>query len=139
MKIIWLLFFQILLSPINKNPGNDPPEGLMVEFIRKPDHVLITDSKPEFTWIEPEKAVRQTAYQVLNRAGIAIRSLSRGTKGIQVNRLSFFPIHRESSHPSATVNLRTAILNLIPVLYTRKHTGTILMTLKALLKVQILS
>lgn len=65
MKIIWSLFILILLSPENKNPENDPPSGLMVEFIRKPVYVLITDSKPEFTWIVPEKAVRQTAYQIL--------------------------------------------------------------------------
>mgnify|MGYP006959904173 CR=1 FL=1 len=61
MKMIWLLFFLTLLSPVNKNQGNDPPAGLMVEFIRKPAYVLITDSKPEFTWLVPEKAVRQTA------------------------------------------------------------------------------
>jgi hypothetical protein len=65
MKMIWLLFFLTLLSPVNKNQGNDPPAGLMVEFIRKPAYVLITDSKPEFTWIVPEKAVRQTAYQIM--------------------------------------------------------------------------
>jgi len=65
MNITRFLVFLILLFPANKKAGNDPPSGLMVEFIRKPAYVKITDSRPEFTWGVPEKAVRQTAYQIL--------------------------------------------------------------------------
>jgi len=72
MKITWLLFFLILLHPADKKPGNDPPSGLMVEFIRQPANIRITDSKPEFTWIVPEKAVRQTAYQIMLASSKAI-------------------------------------------------------------------
>jgi len=65
MNITRVLFFLILLFPVNKKEGNDPPSGLMVEFIRKPAYVAISDSKPEFTWIVPEKAAGQIAYQIM--------------------------------------------------------------------------
>jgi len=65
MNITRLLFLLILLFHVNEKAGNDPPSGLMVEFIRKPEYMTISDSNPEFTWIVPDKAVRQTAYQIL--------------------------------------------------------------------------
>ena len=43
----------------------ESPAGLMVEFIREPEQVLISDPKPEFSWIVPDDAGRQTAYQIL--------------------------------------------------------------------------
>ena len=42
-----------------------PPHGLMVEFIRQPQHTAINDSLPEYSWIVPSTAVAQQAYQVL--------------------------------------------------------------------------
>lgn len=41
------------------------PVGLIVEFIRLPEQVRIIDSKPEFGWVVPQKAVFQSAYQIL--------------------------------------------------------------------------
>ena len=42
-----------------------PPGGLSIEFIRKPEAVLIRDRQPEFSWTVPQKAVFQSAYQIL--------------------------------------------------------------------------
>jgi alpha-L-rhamnosidase len=41
------------------------PSGLMVEFIREPESVRIMDLKPEFTWIVPQAAKRQTAFEIM--------------------------------------------------------------------------
>ena len=41
------------------------PSGMMVEFIREPEHVEITDALPEYSWLVPTEAVRQKGYQVL--------------------------------------------------------------------------
>ena len=59
MKAIWLLL--TLLSDGQKKSANNLPAGLMVEFIREPEKVFILCSKPEFSWIIPEKAGSQTA------------------------------------------------------------------------------
>ncbi len=65
MKAFWLLILLTALSPQKNKPDSDPPTGLMVEFIRKPFQVRILDPKPEFSWIVPDDAESQTAYQVL--------------------------------------------------------------------------
>jgi hypothetical protein len=65
MKTAWLLFFLITFIPGNKKTLNESPTGLMVEFIREPERVLISDPKPEFSWIVPDNAINQTAYQIL--------------------------------------------------------------------------
>jgi alpha-L-rhamnosidase len=65
MKRILLLFLIACLLPGAKDPGSGSPEGLMVEFIREPENVKILDLRPEFTWIVPQSAKIQTAYQVL--------------------------------------------------------------------------
>jgi len=65
MKIIWLIILLTALIPDNKKSAKDFPTGLMVEFIRNPAQVRILDSKPEFSWIVPDKAIKQTAYQIL--------------------------------------------------------------------------
>ncbi|MBT29362.1 MAG: acetylglucosamine-6-sulfatase [Thalassobius sp.] len=50
---------------------NDPfsgvPDSLSVELIRDPSHngVAIKDTKPEYSWIVPNEAVNQVAYQLL--------------------------------------------------------------------------
>ena len=65
MKAIWFLFFLSALFPDQKKPDTDGPSGLMVEFIRNPGQVRILDAKPEFSWIVPDDAESQTAYQLL--------------------------------------------------------------------------
>ena len=44
--------------------GGEKPSGLMTEFIRHPEYVRILNNKPEFTWIIPDEAIEQTAYQI---------------------------------------------------------------------------
>lgn len=41
------------------------PYNLTVEYIREPANTPIADSKPEFSWFIPDKAVMQTKYQIL--------------------------------------------------------------------------
>lgn len=47
------------------DPYSGIPSGLMVEYIREPKNVAINDSKPEYCWVVPKKAVSQNAYQIL--------------------------------------------------------------------------
>ena len=47
------------------DPYSGVPSGLSVELIREPANTLIVDPRPEFSWIVPEEAVVQKAYQVL--------------------------------------------------------------------------
>jgi arylsulfatase A-like enzyme len=47
------------------DPLSGVPYGLMVEYIREPKFSTIVDKKPEFSWIVPEEAVSQNAYQIL--------------------------------------------------------------------------
>lgn len=47
------------------DPYSGIPSKLTVEFIRDPSKTLIQDSKPEFSWVVPEEAGIQKAYQVL--------------------------------------------------------------------------
>ena len=49
----------------NSDHFSNPPKDLFVEFIRKPETVLLKDPSPEFGWIVPEGSVFQSAYQVL--------------------------------------------------------------------------
>jgi alpha-L-rhamnosidase len=65
MKKYTIALLIILLPFCTRFPGNKAPSGLMVEFIRKPENVKIMDPKPEFTWVVPLSAKRQTAYQIL--------------------------------------------------------------------------
>lgn len=62
---IGLVPFLLLLLPPRQNKTVESPYGLMVEFIRESENVKILDPKPEFSWIVPEKAEYQTAYQIL--------------------------------------------------------------------------
>ena len=67
------VFFTILAFLFNtgviysRQVENDDlvPFGLTVETIRNPQFTKIVDSKPEFSWVVPPKAVYQHAYQVL--------------------------------------------------------------------------
>jgi alpha-L-rhamnosidase len=65
MKRYLILLLAIILFSGSRNPGPDYPTGLMVEFIRDPENVKILDLKPEFSWIVPQKAEAQSAYQIL--------------------------------------------------------------------------
>ena len=47
------------------DPYSGIPSGLRVEFIREPGHTKIVDRLPEFSWVVPEEAVIQKAYQIL--------------------------------------------------------------------------
>lgn len=49
----------------NSDHYSAPPGHLSIEFIRKPEAVVLRDSRPEFAWIVPEGAVFQSAYQIL--------------------------------------------------------------------------
>ncbi|MCK4992858.1 MAG: hypothetical protein KAS29_20315, partial [Bacteroidales bacterium] len=65
MKIKQLHFALFLMLSLSAcGTGVEKPTGLMTEFIRHPEHVRILDNKPEFTWIIPEVAIEQTAYQI---------------------------------------------------------------------------
>src|SRR5512140_947319 len=65
MKLTWFLFIIALVPAGKQGKPADPPYGLMVEFIREADQVRILDPKPEFTWIVPDNAGNQTAFQIL--------------------------------------------------------------------------
>jgi alpha-L-rhamnosidase len=47
------------------DPWSGVPTGLTVEHIRDPRFTWIIDSKPEFSWLVPQEAVSQQAYQIL--------------------------------------------------------------------------
>ncbi len=65
MKTFILLIILSIFLPGPRKPSGSSPTGLMVEFIREPQNVLIRDPKPEFSWIVPDVAGKQTAYQIL--------------------------------------------------------------------------
>ena len=65
MKLIWILIFPFIFWQGSIKSSLDPPSGLMVEFIREPDKVRILDPRPEFSWIVPDMAGSQTAYQIM--------------------------------------------------------------------------
>lgn len=47
------------------DPYSGVPSGLTVEFIRDPRFTRIRDNRPEFSWVVPQEAVLQKAYQIL--------------------------------------------------------------------------
>ena len=49
----------------NSDHFSNPPAQLSVEFIRKPEAVVLKDPYPEFSWIVPKGSVFQSAYQIL--------------------------------------------------------------------------
>lgn len=48
-----------------RDPYSGVPHGLMVEYIREPEEIAIRDARPEYSWIVPEEAGSQNAYQLL--------------------------------------------------------------------------
>lgn len=57
-------FGLILLLLVACSSDNNKPTGLMVEFICQPEQTKILDSKPEFSWIVPDKIKYQSAFQI---------------------------------------------------------------------------
>ena len=51
------------------DPYSGTPYNLMVEYIKEPEKTVIKDSKPEFSWVIPECAGYQKAYQILVSSG----------------------------------------------------------------------
>ena len=47
------------------DPFSGIPSGLTVEYLRNPRFTKIIDSRPEFSWVVPDEAVIQNAYQIL--------------------------------------------------------------------------
>ena len=47
------------------DPYSGLPSGLMVEYIRDPRYTRIASLRPRFSWIVPQEAVAQQAFQVL--------------------------------------------------------------------------
>ena len=63
--ILSFLFYSELIYSQQAINDDLLPFGLTVETIRNPQFTKIIDSKPEFSWVVPQKAVFQNAYQVL--------------------------------------------------------------------------
>lgn len=59
------LFAACKSNPSAKDHTQSAPLGLSVEYIRKPQEVLIIDQKPEFAWELPNTITAQSAYQIL--------------------------------------------------------------------------
>ena len=55
----------IALMAFNCTQQSSSPTGLMVDLLRQPSEAVITDPKPEFSWIMPAEIQSQNAYQVL--------------------------------------------------------------------------
>jgi alpha-L-rhamnosidase len=47
------------------DPEGGAPGGMRVEYLRDPDRTRVQDPLPEYSWIVPDEAVTQKAYQVL--------------------------------------------------------------------------
>jgi alpha-L-rhamnosidase len=47
------------------DPYSGVPHGMMVEYIRKPANARINNRLPRYSWIVPQKAVSQNAWQIL--------------------------------------------------------------------------
>ncbi len=60
------------------DPYSGIPSGLSVELIRDPRFTEIQDARPEFSWIVPEEAVIQKAYQVLVSSRIELAGKNIG-------------------------------------------------------------
>ncbi|HEX2969581.1 MAG TPA: hypothetical protein VHO46_10820, partial [Bacteroidales bacterium] len=65
LSSIIIIITLIFGNRVNENHHDTRPSGLMVEFIRDPSGVPILDLLPEFTWIVPAEAEKQTAYRII--------------------------------------------------------------------------
>ncbi len=64
MRFLWYIAVFIIPGFLGCHSDGGGPTGLMTEFIREPGNVKILDKKPEFSWIVPENAIVQTAWQI---------------------------------------------------------------------------
>ncbi len=62
MKIL-IIFFPFMLIRLCV-AQDSVPKGLMVEFLRNAKDIEIRDSKPDFSWIVPATAQKQSAWQI---------------------------------------------------------------------------
>ncbi len=65
MKKHLLFLPAVLLLLGSDNPSPYAPYGLMTELIRDPSGVEVMDLRPEFSWIVPEGAKTQKAFQIM--------------------------------------------------------------------------
>lgn len=65
MKLYSIALLCLLALTSGSKPLKITPTNLMVEFIREPSSVPIMDLMPEFSWVVPATAERQTAYCIL--------------------------------------------------------------------------
>lgn len=105
--LLALLFLPVLSSPaegIDKTEKKllQAPAGLMVELIRDPVNVTITDSLPEYGWIVPDEAVFQKAYQIL---------ISSSESNINNNIGDIWDIGRVNSSSSSNIEQTGKPLN----------------------------
>jgi len=80
LKTIGLLLLILSVLSCKTIQNKNSPEGLMIEFIREPDYVPIMDLKPEFSWIVPQSANVQSAYQIL--VASSVEKLEKNTADI---------------------------------------------------------
>ncbi len=78
IKIYNILFILLALSSCSSKIKS--PTGLMTEFISHPENVKILDSKPEFSWIVPESAIKQSAYQI--QIATSLKNINRDESDI---------------------------------------------------------
>ena len=89
MKGFRIYILALMVFPVSCDNTPPVPSGLMVEFIRDPVGVRIMDLKPEFTWIVPHEAKRQTAYEIL--VASSVRNLKSGVADIWSSQKTISP------------------------------------------------
>ena len=67
MKFVWMAALLGVTAFVSIAQSGMSPKatGLTVEYIREPQGVKIIDQQPELSWVLPQEAVLQTAYEVL--------------------------------------------------------------------------
>lgn len=101
MFLKWILVLLIIIVPATKKRQSEPPYGLMVEFIREPSGVRILDQQPEFSWIVPDDAKSQTAYQIL---------VSSSIEKLENNIADIWDSRKTYGSQSSEVELRRSVL-----------------------------
>ncbi|NSW95396.1 MAG: acetylglucosamine-6-sulfatase, partial [Bacteroidales bacterium] len=102
MKRILIPVLILILFASAKRNTAPPPSGLMTEFIREPHNVKINDPKPEFTWIVPSEAKKQTAWQIL---------VSSSLEKLERNEVDFWNSGKTPGSQSTEVEYRGARLD----------------------------
>jgi len=100
--ILSFLFYSELIYSQQAINDDLLPFGLTVETIRNPQFTKIIDSKPEFSWVVPQKAVFQNAYQVL---------VSSEKKKIEQNTGDFWDSGKVETSQSVNIEMAGKTLN----------------------------